>query len=223
MGNGRAAANTQGEHSMAQGKRRPYFWAAVTLGCAALAAGCDVRWPGAAAFHGTTYEDTGPAPDFALTDHTGREVTLASFRGHPVLLFFGYTHCPDICPLTLARLQRSVRALGSRGEDVRVLLVTNDPARDTPPVLKAYVARFGPQVVGLTGDSASVARAMAGYGAYTLPSGAGAHGDHAPKTPAIPHSAVVYGIDRQGRLQVVMSEGTKQEWLDDDVKALARL
>ncbi|HEX8363556.1 MAG TPA: SCO family protein [Longimicrobium sp.] len=207
---------------MAKGKRRPYLWAAA-LGCAALVAGCDVRWPGAAAFHGTTYEDTGPAPDFALTDHTEREVTLASFRGHPVLLFFGYTHCPDICPLTLARLQRSVRALGSRGEDVRILLVTNDPARDTPPVLRAYASRFGPQVVGLTGDSASVARAMAGYGAYTLPPGAGAHTGHAPAAPEIAHSAVVYGIDRQGRLQVVISEGTKQEWMDDDVRTLARL
>lgn len=212
---------------MAQGKRRPFLWA-VALGAVALAAGVaaaggGVAWPGAAAFHGTTYEDTGPAPDFALTDHAGKPVTLASFRGHPVLLFFGYTHCPDICPLTLARLQRSVRALGRRGEDVRILLVTNDPARDTPPVLRAYTARFGPQVVGLTGDSASVARAMAPYGAYTLPAGAGAHEGHAPRKPTIPHSAVVYGIDREGRLQVVIGEGTKQEWMDDDVRALSRL
>jgi protein SCO1/2 len=215
---------------MANGKRRPVLWAAVVLACAALGVGAaGIGWPGRG-FHGTTYEDTGPAPEFALVDHQGRPVSLASYRGHPVLLFFGYTHCPDICPLTLARLQRSVRGLGSRGEEVRILLVTNDPARDTPPVLRAYASRFGPQVVGLTGDSAAVARAMAGYGAYSMPASAApapadehAHGSHAARPAMLSHSAVVYGIDREGRLRVVFSEGARQEWVDDDVRALSRL
>jgi protein SCO1/2 len=234
-GKGRAAAIHNGELLMANRTRRPLIWAAITLACAAAVAGASaigggVRWPGAAAFHGTTYDDTAPAPDFALVDHHGRPATLASFRGHPVLLFFGYTHCPDICPLTLARLQRSVRALGSRGEDVRILLVTNDPARDTPPVLRAYTSRFGPRVVGLTGDSASVARAMAGYGAYSMPPSAPpaaadphAHGSHAVNPAKMAHSSVVYGIDRDGNLQVVISEGAKQELMDDDVRTLSRL
>lgn len=214
---------------MANGKRRPVLRAAIAMACAAAlagaaAVGAEIGWPGAASFHGTTYDETGPAPAFALVDHHGRPATLESYRGHPVLLFFGYTHCPDICPLTLARLQRSVRAAGRPGEDVRILLVTNDPERDTPPVLRSYVSKFGPQVVGLTGDSASMARAMAGYGAYTMPAEAGhAHGG-APARPAmIPHSSVVYGIDRQGRLRVVITEGAKQEWIDADVKTLSRL
>jgi protein SCO1/2 len=234
-GKGRAAAIHNGELLMANRTRRRLIWAAITLACAAAVAGASaigggVRWPGAAAFHGTTYDDTAPAPDFALVDHHGRPATLASFRGHPVLLFFGYTHCPDICPLTLARLQRSVRALGSRSEEVRILLVTNDPARDTPPVLRAYTSRFGPQVVGLTGDSASVARAMAGYGAYSMPPSAPqaaadphAHGSHAVNPAKMAHSSVVYGIDRDGNLQVVISEGAKQELMDDDVRTLSRL
>jgi protein SCO1/2 len=205
------------------------MWAAIALACAAAlgaaAVGGAGGWPGASSFHGTTYDDTGPAPAFALVDHDGRPATLDSYRGRPVLLFFGYTHCPDVCPLTLARLQRSVRAAGRRGQDVRILLVTNDPARDTPPVLKSYVSKFGPQVVGLTGDSASMARAMAGYGAYTMPAApAAAHGGANPAKPAmISHSAVVYGIDREGRLRVVITEGAKQEWMDDDVRTLSRL
>ena len=220
---------------MAHPTRRPLRWAAVSVAAAALLAGAawmngGVRWPGPASFHGSTYEDTGPAPDFALVDHHGRPVTLASYRGHPVLLFFGYTRCPDICPLTLAKLNRSVRALGRRGEEVRILLVSNDPARDTPAVLREYAARFGPAVVGLTGDSAAVARAMAGYGAFSMapaapaaPADPHAHGSHAAKPAAMSHSAVVYGIDREGRLQVVITEGAKQEWMDDDVATLARL
>lgn len=224
-GKGRAAAHHTGEHLMANGTRRPVLWAAVALACAAAATGAVALGGrmGAPTFHGTTYDDHAPAPDFALVDHEGRSVTLASYRGHPVLLFFGYTHCPDICPLTLARLQRSVRALGGRGEDVRVLLVTNDPRRDTPAVLREYVSRFGPQVVGLTGDSAAVARAMAGYGAYTMP-GAAPHAEHGAARPAaMGHTAQVFGIDRQGRLQVVISEGAREEWLDDDVRTLAKL
>lgn len=215
---------------MANGTRRPALWAAIALACAAAlgaaAVGGAAGWTGAASFHGTTYDDTGPAPAFALVDHDGRPATLETYRGHPVLLFFGYTHCPDVCPLTLARLQRSVRAAGRGGQDVRILLVTNDPKRDTPPVLRSYVAKFGPQVVGLTGDSASMARAMAGYGAYTMPpapAAAHAHGGAHAKPAMISHSAVVYGIDREGRLRVVITEGARQEWMDDDVRTLSRL
>jgi protein SCO1 len=105
---------------------------------------------------------------------------------------------------------------------VRIVLVTVDPAHDTPPVMAEYVARFGPGVTGLTGDSASVARAMAGYGAYAMPPVRhGAHGGRA--TALLAHGAVVYGIDRAGNLRVVMSEGAGEALLRDDVRALARL
>ena len=192
----------------------------------------------APAFHGTTYTEVAPAPEFSLTDHDGRPVTLASFRGRPVFLFFGYTHCPDVCPMTLDRVSRAVRAAGRAAEDARVVMITVDPARDTPAVLKAYAARFGPRVVALTGDSAALARARRGYGAYveTLPAApppAGAHAGHAghASDDAVPaaarervvHSGVVYGIDRRGDLQVVITEGAKEELLRDDVRTLARM
>src|SRR5215211_5417131 len=91
------------------------------------------------AFHGTTYDEVTPAPPFELVDHTGRRVTLDDYRGKAVLLFFGFTHCPDVCPLTLAKLARVTDGLGRRADDVQVLLATVDPARDTPAALAEYV------------------------------------------------------------------------------------
>lgn len=189
----------------------------------------------APAFHGTTYTGVAPAPEFALTDHDGRPVTLASFRGRPVFLFFGYTHCPDVCPMTLDRVSRAVRAAGRAAEDARIVMITVDPERDTPAVLEAYAARFGPQVVALTGDSAALAAARRGYGAYVerLPAAppAAARAGHAGHDDAVPaaarervvHSGVVYGIDRRGDLQVVITEGAAEDLLRDDVRALARM
>jgi protein SCO1 len=183
-------------------------------------------------FHGTVYTEVLPAAPFALVDHDGRAVTLESYRGSPVLLFFGFTHCPDVCPLTLAKLSEAVERAGRPARDARILLVTVDPARDTPEVLKAYAARFGARVVGLTGDSLALEQARKGYGAYVVtgsaaaaaPSHAG-HADHppAPAAPRTIHSSVVYGIDRRGGLQVVISETAPVERMAADVRTLSRL
>lgn len=212
------------------------LWACVAVMAAlVVAAGVAVAPRPVPRFHGTTYTEVAPAAEFALTDHDGRAVSLRSYRGSPVLLFFGYTHCPDVCPLTLDRLTRAIRTIGRDADDVRVLLVTLDLARDTPAALRAYATRFGPAVVGLTGDSAALAWARAGYGAYIADvpaqrAAAHAHGGHAdaPAVPAAPamktvHSGVVYGIDRRGNLQVVITEGAPLEQIIDDVRTLSRL
>ena len=164
-------------------------------------------------FHGTTYDEVTPAPPFSLTDHTGRRVTLDDYRGKAVLLFFGFTHCPDVCPLTLGKLARVTEGLGRRADDVQILLATVDPARDTPAVLGEYVKRFTPRAAGLTGDSASLARAYKGYGVYSM------QGGHHGMT----HSSAVYGIDRRGRLVVVIPPEAKDEAVRDDVRALLSL
>lgn len=179
-------------------------------------------------FHGTTYTEVAPAAEFGLLDHGGRRVSLRSYRGAPVLLFFGYTRCPDVCPLTLDRLTRAAKAAGGAAERTRILLVTVDPGHDTPAVLQAYAARFGPAVVGLTGDSAALARARAGYGAYVAVRDAPAHAHGGHAGPAHPpartvHSGVVYGIDRRGNLQVVITEGAPFEQVVDDVRTLSRI
>lgn len=186
----------------------------------------------APAFVGTTFTDTAAAPPFALTDHDGRPATLQSFRGQPLIVFFGYTHCPDVCPLTLAKLNAAADGLGKRGRDLRIALVTMDPARDTPSVLKAYAARFGPRVVGLTGDSAALARAAAGYGAYaTFPdtaASASAHAGHeahgaARRPAAMSHSRGIYGIDRAGNLQVIISDTATPDEVEHDLALLLKM
>ncbi|HEX8394992.1 MAG TPA: SCO family protein [Longimicrobium sp.] len=196
-----------------------------------VGAGVAVAPRPAPAWVGTAY-DPAPAGDFALRDHEGRPATLASFRGHPVLLFFGYTRCPDICPLTLQKLTAALRAQGRAGSDVRIVLITTDPANDTPAVLKAYAAPFGPQVVGLTGDSAAVAASRTAYGAYILPTrtapATGEHAGHAMHAPAgkpgvMAHSGAVYGIDSQGNLRVVISEMATADEARHDIALLARM
>jgi protein SCO1/2 len=170
---------------------------------------------GAPRFHGTEYDGAPQAADFTLTDHTGNRVNLTELRGQPVLLFFGFTHCPDVCPLTLARLSRVLQSMGSRGNDVRVLLVTVDPARDTPPVLANYVRPFGPQVTGLTGEAEALRQIRAQYGAYAE-HGGGEHVD-------VMHTNAVYGIDRAGRLRVLIAPDGPEEQMRDDIRTLLRL
>jgi protein SCO1/2 len=212
------------------GRRRSGLLAVAVL---IVAAGAFAGWmavPRHPAFHGTTYDPVAPADDFRLVDQDGRAVSLASYRGRPLLVFFGYTQCADYCPQTLGRLARAVRSLGDDAGDARILLVTVDPAHDTPAALKRYVARFGPNVSAATGDSASLAAAWSAYGAYVAPKPAEsapmpgmAHDRH--PTPAIPaqliHSGVVYGIDRRGNLQVVISEGAGEDAVRDDIRTLA--
>ena len=201
---------------MSKGGRSLAVTVALLAGCAVVAAGAGYGVtrlvPRPPAFHGTTYEPAKAAPDFSLVDHDGRRVSLASFRGEPVLLFFGFTHCPDVCPTTLGRLGRIVDRLGDDGKDVRIVLVTVDPERDTPEALKAYVSRFHPRAVGLTGAAAELERARQGYGAYVEP----AHGG------TLAHTTAVYGIDRQGVLRVVFSNATEAE-AEADIRTLARL
>src|SRR5690606_35411137 len=124
---------------------------------------------GAPRFHGTAWEPSETAADFRLTDHTGRTVSLSDYRGKGVLLFFGYTTCPDVCPLTLTRLDRVLSEMGSDAEDVRVLLVTVDPENDTPATLARYVGRFGPGFTGLTGEADVLKAILKSYYAYAEP------------------------------------------------------
>ncbi len=112
----------------------------------------------AASFRSTDITGADFGKNFTLTDHNGQPRTLADFRGKVVVVFFGFTHCPDVCPTTLAELARAVKKLGPDGDRVQVLLVTVDPERDTPEILKQYVTAFDPRFLGLTGDADAIAR-----------------------------------------------------------------
>lgn len=165
------------------------------------------------AFTGTAYDPPMRAPDFALTDHRGDEVTLADHRGSAVIVFFGFTNCPDVCPLTLRKLTRVLGAMDADTSDVRVLLVTVDPERDTPEALARYVARFDPWVTGITGDTAALAAMRRDYGVY-----AGAHpGEHGAQ---MTHTPAVFGIDRGGDLRVLLPMEREDEVVARDIRRL---
>ncbi|MFN3261196.1 MAG: SCO family protein [Pikeienuella sp.] len=146
---------------------RRLLWAAV--------AGSALAFGGAVLWRAFTPPDL-PAPRvtgeaaivnaYTLTDHTGQTVTADSFDGQWQLVFFGFTHCPDICPTTLAYLAQSMDALGPDAAQVTPIFITVDPARDTPDVMTAYVEAFHPRLVGLTGTEAQVDEAVANFRAY---------------------------------------------------------
>ncbi len=130
---------------------------------------------------------------FRLTDQNGRTVTDEDFKGHPFLVFFGYTHCPDICPTTLFEISEMLRALGPDADRARALFITVDPERDTAAVMKDYLSNFDPHVAGLTGDPAQIAAVAKAYRAYykKVPLDDGGY--------TMDHMAVIYLMDKDGR------------------------
>ena len=134
-----------------------------------------------------------------LTDHTGRARHLEDFRGKAVVLFFGFTHCPDVCPTTLAETAQVVKALGPDAEKVQVLFVTVDPERDTRDVLAKYVTAFDPRFLGLYGDAEATRRAAKEYKIYYEKRAGSAPGSY-----SMDHSAQTYVIDPQGRLRLLL-------------------
>ncbi len=141
----------------------------------------------------TAYRPPRVAPSLRLTDQDGRPFDLGSLRGEPVLVYFGYTHCPDICPSTLADLRDAVRLVAG---PVAVLFVTVDPELDTPAAMKQYVDSFGAGFVGLSGSPAEVAAAAAAWGVSyrNLPAPSGSAGY------PVAHSTDVYLVDPRGML-----------------------
>jgi len=140
------------------------------------------------------------APDFTLVDQDGHPFTLSQQRGKAVVLFFGYTHCPDVCPTTLAHVQRAVASLGPTGQRIRVAFITVDPRRDTSAVLRSYVALFGKNVVGLRGSDASLASLESAYHVWAqrLPS-------KSAEGYLVAHSSAIYLIDPNGTLVTIMN------------------
>jgi protein SCO1/2 len=156
-----------------------------------------------------------PDLDFALTDDSGKAVTGADYRGDVVLLYFGYTHCPDVCPLTLAQLHVSMQRLGALADGARILFVSVDPTRDTPPVLKAYVNAFDRRAVGLTGTPRAVEALSKRYrSAFTREPDAG-DGSY-----AVSHSSAIYVFDRAGRARVLATPSATQDDLVHDLHLL---
>jgi protein SCO1/2 len=153
--------------------------------------------------------------DLRLFDHTGKARTLADFRGKVVVVFFGYTQCPDVCPTTLAELAQVMKKLGREAADVQVLFVTIDPERDTRELLAQYVPSFDPSFLGLYGDAEATARAAAAFKVlYQKAPGP------TPASYTMDHSAGTFLLDREGRMRVYESYGQGADAFEHDIRAL---
>ncbi len=158
------------------------------------------------------------ARDFApLKDHNGQQRSIQDFRGKVVVVFFGYTQCPDVCPTTLGEMVEVKKMLGADGERLQSIFVTVDPERDTPDMLKAYMANFGPSFLALRGtpeQTAAIAKDFKIY--YKKAEG------KTPTSYTMDHSAGSYIYDTQGRLRVYYRYGSGAEAMAHDVKQLLK-
>lgn len=182
---------------------------------AAAAAALAACAPEAPKFRGTDITGADYGRELALVGHDGRPRTLADFRGKLVVLFFGFTHCPDVCPTTLAEAAQALKALGSDAARVQVLFVTVDPERDTPEVLAKYVPAFHPSFLGLTGDPAAIQKAAKEFKIFY---------DKRPgKNPgeySVDHSAQTYVLDAEGRLRLFIRHDRLAQDLAADLRTL---
>ncbi len=152
-----------------------------------------------------------------LVDHTGRARTLVDYRGKVVVLFFGFTHCPDVCPTTLGEVKLALQQLGSDAQRVQVLFVTLDPERDTQAVLAHYVTAFDPKFVGLYGDLPATQRAAKEFKVYFEKRAGSTQGEY-----SVDHSAQSYVIDTQGRLRLFVRHERIGEDLASDLRVLIK-
>ena len=178
-----------------------------------LAAACGKQDTGG---HGTDITGAMPALDLAMMrTNDGRAVNAGDYRGKVTILYFGYTHCPDICPTTLANLSEALQKLGNRAGEVRVLFVTVDPNRDTPAIMKGYVNSFAPQIDGLRGTPDQLTALTRRYRvAFSV----------TPETPGHPyevmHSNAVFFFDRNGRARLVATATDDITGLTADIERL---
>ena len=154
---------------------------------------------------------------FRLIDHNGKTVTDADFRGRYMLIYFGYSFCPDVCPTTLAVMAQALEKLGGKAQRIVPILITIDPERDTPQVLNDYVKAFGPSFVGLTGSEAAIKDVEKKYRVYAvkkpLDSSKGGEGNY-----GVDHSSVLYLMGPDGKLVNFYDEAVSPDDLAKDLR-----
>jgi protein SCO1/2 len=149
---------------------------------------------------------------FKLVDQNAKPITDEDMKGHPFLVFFGFTHCPDVCPTTLFEVSEILRAAGPGAKDARALFITVDPERDTPQVLKDYLGSFDPRVIGVTGDSEAVAAVIKSYRVYAkkVPTDGGGY--------TMDHTAIVYLMGKDGRFVAPFNMKRRPQEAAEDLK-----
>ena len=169
----------------------------------------------AANFVGTDITGADFPKPLALTDHNGKKRTMSDFKGKVVTLFFGYTHCPDVCPTTMSDLKQSMKLLGNKADQVQVLFVTVDPARDTQAVLAQFVPSFDSRFIGLWGSLQETAEALGNFKIYYSKVLSKTKGDY-----TIDHSAGMYVFDKFGKIRLYLDYGQKPADIASDITKL---
>lgn len=171
--------------------------------------------PATTTFKNSDVTGLGYARDFALDDQDGKARTLADFKGRAVVIFFGYTHCPDVCPTTMAEMAAVMKQLGPDADRVQVLFVTTDPERDTPALLKQYVPAFDPRFIGLSGSLDATAKVAKEFRVFYQKVPGKTEGSY-----TMDHTAASYVYDPQGRVRLFVRHGQGPDPIVHDLKVL---
>jgi protein SCO1/2 len=190
------------------------WFAAVCAVAVFTLAGCQPA-PPPPKFQATDITGAAFARDFRLTDHNGQVRTLADFKGKAVAIFFGYTHCPDVCPTTLSDFAAALQQMGPQAERVQVIFVTVDPQRDTPELLKQFVPAFNPGFLGMYTDAETLKQLAKEYKVVYQKTSVKAADDY-----LIDHSAGTYIYDPQGNIRLLMPYGSSPEAIAHDLRIL---
>jgi protein SCO1/2 len=168
--------------------------------------------------HGIQLQSPRVAEDFTLPTSTGETMSLSDFRGKYVVVFFGYTYCPDVCPTTLNDLQQMVKTLGGdRAEDTQVIMISVDPERDTPEQLATYLNYFDPAFIGMTGTVEEIQPVASQFGIYFERQPGSANTSY-----LVDHTSAVTVIDPEGHVRMIFTSGVKGEEMASDIAYLMR-
>ncbi len=174
--------------------------------------GFGLWWMRPPEMHGVVLQSPQRLTDFTLDGSTGGPVSLSDFRGKPVLIYFGYTFCPDVCPTTLNDLTDTMEALGKKADDIQVIMVSVDPERDTPEQLATYLKYFDPRFIGMTGTKEGIDAAATQFGVFYE-----AHEGTAATGYLVDHTSTVALVDEDGYLREIFSFDTPGEDIAADV------
>ncbi|MDS1139523.1 SCO family protein [Pusillimonas sp. SM2304] len=198
--------------SVFSNKRRTLLTAAMAAGFASALSACGKE---DIAFIGSDITGTKLGREMAMVDGTGQVRTLADYKGKVAVVFFGFTQCPDVCPTAMAELSETMELLGEDAGKVQVLMISVDPARDTPEVLSAYVTAFHPSFVGLTGSPEQLSATAKSFKAYYAKSPGAT-----PEQYSMDHASSFYLIDPKGEARVLVSGNASAQDIASDIRQL---
>lgn len=201
---------------MSKGTRggRPAIWLGLLLVISLFLAGCG----GEHQFNGTAYDPPRPAPAITGVNWDGTPFEIEALQGKAALIFFGYTSCPDVCPMTMAELRQVHEQLATEGHEVEVVFVSTDPERDTPERLAQYMAAFNPDFYGVHVALADLPEVKKGYGVYSEKVSPTPDAEPDPDTYLIEHSGYIFVIDPTGNLRVAFGYSLPKDGLLADVE-----